>query len=73
MEETKEFISVNISATECNIETPCIICGEGVPVFGNYNRPKVCENCKNAVMKVRDFYGKSIHSTTQKDDEKPKV
>lgn len=50
-----ETVSLDVSAVECNIETPCIICGEGVPVFGDYSRPKVCENCKNAVMKVRDF------------------
>ena len=55
MKETKEFLSVDISVAENNIETPCIICGEGVPAFGDYGRPKVCENCKNAVMKVRDF------------------
>ena len=71
--EKFKTVSLDVSAFECNIETPCIICGDGVPVFGDYSKPKVCENCKNAVMKVRDFYGKSIHSTTKKDDEKPKV
>ena len=44
-------VSLDVPAVECNIETPCII----VPVFGDYSRPKVCENCKNAVMKVRGF------------------
>lgn len=55
MEETKKYISVDISVVENNIETPCVICGDGVPVFGYGYSPKVCENCKNAVMKVRDF------------------
>lgn len=35
------------------IETPCLICGEGVPVFDFGNAPKICEKCKAAVMKVR--------------------
>lgn len=41
MEKIKN-LSLDVSAVEYNIETPCIICGEGVPVFGNDSRPKVC-------------------------------
>ena len=35
------------------IGTSCLICGETVPVDGFDYHPKVCEECKNAVMEVR--------------------
>lgn len=53
-----DFVSVKIDAVQYNIETPCLICGEGVPVFGNIYAPKICEKCKAAVMKVREQDGK---------------
>ena len=40
------------------IETPCLICEEPVPVFGIGYTPKICEKCKAAVMKVRAEDGK---------------
>lgn len=51
-ENNKIFI-----ARESMVETACLICGEGVPTtFGN-RTPKICEKCKDAVMKVREQYG----------------
>ena len=42
-----------ICNTPIEIETPCLICGEGIPVwFGDY-RPKICKECKDAVMAMR--------------------
>ena len=43
---------------EYDIETPCLICGEGVPVHRYHNKPKICVKCKAAVMKVRAEDGK---------------
>ena len=54
--KTAERFTVT-EAIPLEIETPCLICGEGVPVFfGAY--PKICEKCKAAVMKVREQDGK---------------
>lgn len=53
-----DVLSVKIEATKCEIGTPCLICGEGIPVFGSYYVPKICEKCKAAVMKVREQDGK---------------
>jgi hypothetical protein len=52
-----DFVSAKIEDVKCSIETPCLICGEGVPVFGSYYTPKICEKCKAAVMKVREQDG----------------
>jgi len=46
--------SFKTESVESNIKTPCLICGEGVPVFGSCYAPKICEKCKAAVMKVRE-------------------
>ncbi len=37
----------------CEIGTSCLICGETVPLHGLDRPPKVCEECKKAVMEVR--------------------
>lgn len=37
--------------------TRCIICDESVPVYDNYSSPRVCYNCKKAVMKMRSDIG----------------
>lgn len=42
------------AVTAIEIQTVCLICGEGVPVFGGIYTPKICEKCKAAVMKVRE-------------------
>ena len=39
------------------IGTPCLICGDAVPVFGIGYTPQICEKCKAAVMKVRNQDG----------------
>lgn len=48
---------IKIKAEAIQIKTPCLICGEGVPVFGFGYSPKICEKCKSAVMKVREQDG----------------
>lgn len=53
-----EFDSKITKAEAIQIETPCLICGEGVPVFGFGYSLKICEKCKSAVMKVRAEDGK---------------
>lgn len=49
------IISQRASRTE--IERACIICGEGVLVYGFDISPKVCDKCRAAVMKVREQDG----------------
>ena len=53
-----DVVTVKIEATHYEVETPCLICGEGILVFGSYYAPKICEKCKAAVMKVREQDGK---------------
>ena len=53
-----DIASVKIDCTAVEIGTPCLICGESVPVFGGHYAPKICEKCKAAVMKVRAEDGK---------------
>ena len=52
------FVSMKIEAVQNNIGTPCLICGEAVPVLYNCYSPKICEKCKAAVMKAREQDGK---------------
>lgn len=56
----KRVIKVTEAASvfEYDIETTCLICGEGVPVPRYHNKHKICEKCKAAVMKVRAEDGK---------------
>jgi hypothetical protein len=43
----------NICTTPVEIDTPCLICGEGIPSwFGNYT-PNICKECRDAVMAMR--------------------
>ena len=55
--ENEKNTTIRIDAFQAEIETPCLICGEGVPVFGSCYVPKICEKCKAAVMKVREQDG----------------
>lgn len=55
MEQEKQYRECKITALD--VETPCLICGEGIPSFGFCYEPKICEKCKAAVMKVRGEYG----------------
>ena len=33
--------------------TPCLVCGEDVPVYSSFDPPKICPGCRAAVMAVR--------------------
>lgn len=37
--------------------TPCLICGEDIPVPFGHHYPQICGKCKAAVMKVREQDG----------------
>ena len=47
-----------LDVSSIELETPCLICGEGVPTSHYGYAPKICEKCKAAVMKVREQDGK---------------
>ena len=49
--------TITVKVPNLDIRTPCLICGEGVPVFSYEISPKICEKCKVAVMKVRNEDG----------------
>lgn len=40
-------------AKKLNITTPCLICGEPVPLEHNGDCPKICTACKEAVLSIR--------------------
>ena len=47
------YVVSNILDTPVQIETACLICGEGIPSWlGDYT-PKVCGKCRDAVMAMR--------------------
>jgi hypothetical protein len=57
------MVKIKIKTTENYLSTPCIICGEDVELnmteemssrCGNYIF-KVCDECKEAVMKMREM------------------
>lgn len=37
-----------------NLATSCLICGESVPISHAKDFPKICDECKKAVMKMRE-------------------
>jgi hypothetical protein len=51
---TNDIVKIsNILDTPVQIETACLICGEGVGVwFGDYTS-KICPKCRDAVMAMR--------------------
>lgn len=55
--ETKRTIIVNGESYEIskvNLATSCLICGESVPISHINDSPKICDECKKAVMKMRE-------------------
>ena len=42
-----------ICSTSIEIETPCLICGEGIPTWFGDCTPKICKGCRDAVMAMR--------------------
>lgn len=40
--------------SESHIGTSCLICGASVPCRSIYDSPKICDQCKAAVMAVRE-------------------
>lgn len=39
---------------ELNISTNCLVCGEPVPMERIGDAPKICNECKNAILKMRE-------------------
>ena len=52
--ETKSFDNLEtLPDLSDQLATPCLICGEPVPVSILDNHSKICEKCKKAILKVR--------------------
>ena len=52
--ETKSFDSLETLPDLSNqLATPCLICGDPVPVSILDNHSKICEKCKKAILKLR--------------------
>jgi hypothetical protein len=49
----ENFITPDMQA-KANIEKMCLICSEGVPCFGDFRTPVICDKCKAAVLKIRN-------------------
>ena len=57
------MVKIKIKTTENHLATSCLICGESVPLtmeeeMGSRNGHyifKICDECKNAVMKMREM------------------
>ena len=45
---------IKISEPKC--ATPCLICGEKVTVNLSDNTPKICSECRRAVLAIRKQY-----------------
>lgn len=41
-----EYIEGAIEITAASLCTPCLVCGEAVPVFGCREGPKICDMMK---------------------------
>ena len=48
------MLSVKVSEPER--ATPCLICGEYVKVNCSDNQPKICSECRRAVLAIRKQY-----------------
>lgn len=48
-----EYYSVNFGTIKPSIGTKCLICGETVPIFDYKDTPKICDECKAAIMIMR--------------------
>lgn len=48
---------MSIPIAKGSLGTPCIICGETVPIDHIYDVPKTCDKCKKAVIYMRERLG----------------
>ncbi len=51
--ESDTITIAKICTTPAEIETPCLICGEGIPSWFSDYTPKICKECRDAVMEMR--------------------
>lgn len=53
------MVKIKIKTTENYLATPCLICGESVKLTEyeaiGKNIFKICDECKNAVMKMKEM------------------
>ncbi len=49
-----------------NISTPCMICGENVPVTLYDAPPKICDSCKDAIKFVREHLKEKNNASDNK-------
>ena len=47
---------LSIKVSEPKIATPCLICGEYVTVNCSDDKPKICSECRRAVLAIRKQY-----------------
>lgn len=43
----------NLKDCTATFGTRCLICGETVPLYGYDSSPKICMDCRNAVLEMR--------------------
>jgi Zn finger protein HypA/HybF involved in hydrogenase expression len=51
--ENEIFKTANFLVTPVEVETACLICGEGIVTWLGDYIPKICEKCRGAVMAMR--------------------
>ena len=53
-----EYYATSYAAiTESSIGTPCLVCGETVPIRHHRDVSKICDKCKAAIMAMREQMG----------------
>lgn len=61
---SEQIYSGNIPIS--NIGTPCMICGESVPITLYDAPPKICDNCKDAIKFVREHLKEKNNASDNK-------
>ena len=46
----------SVKISESQYATKCLICGEGVPIHYPGEGPKICSECRRAVLAIRKQY-----------------
>lgn len=50
-----DSITMTVDTTIYEIATPCLICGDSVPIEHYSKAPKICDKCKEAVLLIRNM------------------
>ena len=54
VDDTTPYKSIRIAINDTKFTTPCLICGEGVEISSYITTAQICDNCKDAILFLKE-------------------